>query len=78
MFSSFKIVERKFVVTAASILRPNTIYRVHVVVLPGSPDLVFRALITKGNGEHVASDRTNSADAGSSNHLLLKVCGILI
>lgn len=69
----FTFVYRKFVVTAGSTLRPNTIYRVHVVVLPGSPDLFINALITKGNGEHIASDRTNSADAGSSNNLLLKV-----
>jgi uncharacterized protein with PQ loop repeat len=55
------------------ILRPDTVYRVHVVVLPGSPDLVFKALITKGSGQHVASASSDSVDAGTSTHLLLKV-----
>lgn len=65
---------RNFVVTASAILRPDTVYRVHLVVLPGSPDLVFKALITKGSGQHVASaSSSDSVDAGTSNHLLLKV-----
>ncbi|XP_046648840.1 CD109 antigen-like [Daphnia pulicaria] len=68
-----RLLHPNFFVTASVILRPDTVYRVHVVVLPGSPDLVFKALITKGSGQHVASASSDSVDAGTSTHLLLKV-----
>ncbi len=64
---------RTFVATASRILRPNTVYRVHIVVLgDSSSDLVIKALITKGSGHHIASG-VQVADAGSSHDLLLKV-----
>lgn len=62
---------RTFVATASRIIRPDTIYRVSVAILPESTDLTVRALITKGRHQ-VASD-TQVFDSGSSHHLLLKV-----
>lgn len=58
--------------TASSVVRPNTVYRVNVVVLPASPDLILKAMIIKGRGHQIAS-ATDVADAGSSHDLLLKV-----
>lgn len=58
-------------ITAAKIVRPNTVYRVNVVVLPEAPDLNVRATITKGRHQ-IASDQ-QLADAGSNQVLLLQV-----
>jgi hypothetical protein len=59
-------------VTASTILRPESVYRIHVVVLPTSPDLIIKALITKGRDQHVASATSQHAiDAGTSSNLLL-------
>lgn len=63
---------RTFVATASRIVRPNTIYRVNVVVLPESPDLIIKAVIAKGGGHQIAS-ASQVAYAGSSHDLLLKV-----
>ncbi len=58
--------------TASRIVRPNTVYRVNVVVLPASPDLIIKAVITKGGGHQIAS-AAQVVDAGSSHDLFLKV-----
>ena len=63
---------RTFVATASRIVRPSTIYRVNVVVLPASPDLIIKAVITQSGGHQIAS-ASQIADAGSSRDLLLKV-----
>ena len=55
-----------------------SVYRIHVVVLPPSPNLVFKALITNRSGQHVASGiGQHAVDAGTSSNLLLKVLHIL-
>jgi hypothetical protein len=48
------------------------VYRVNVVVLPASPDLIVKAVITKGGGHQIAS-AAQVVDAGSSHDLFLKV-----
>jgi hypothetical protein len=60
------------VATASRIVRPNTIYRVNVIVLPASPDLIIKSVITQSGGHQIAS-ASQIADAGSSHDLLLKV-----
>uniref|UniRef100_A0A0P5Q5G8 Macroglobulin complement-related protein n=1 Tax=Daphnia magna TaxID=35525 RepID=A0A0P5Q5G8_9CRUS len=67
-----RLVHPTFVATASSVVRPNTVYRVNVVVLPASPDLILKAMIIKGRGHQIAS-ATDVADAGSSHDLLLKI-----
>lgn len=69
---NFLYKNRTFIATASRIVRPNTIYRLNVVVLPGSPDLILKAVIIQGAGHQIAS-ASEIADAGSSHNLLLKV-----
>ncbi len=64
--------KRTLVATASRIVRPNTIYRVNVVVLPDSPDLIVKAFITKGSGYQIAS-AVEIIDSGTSRNLLMKV-----
>ena len=67
------IIRRTFVATASKIVRPNTIYRVNVFVLPHQTEgMIVKALVTKDNGQHVAS-AIESIDSGMSHNLLLKV-----
>ena len=68
---------RIFVATASRILRPNTVYRVNIVLLPESADLVVKAVITKDSGQHIASG-VQVTNAGSSHDILLKVSGLFI
>ena len=65
-------ITRTFVATASRIVRPNTIYKVNVAVLPDSPDLIVKAYITKGSGHQIASV-VEIVDSGTSNNLLLPV-----
>ena len=58
--------------TASKIVRPNTIYRVNVFVLPETDAMIVKALVTKDNGQHVAS-AIETIDSGMSHNLLLKV-----
>lgn len=69
---NYCLLSRTFVATGSSILRPNTVYRVNIVLLPGSTELVIKALITKDN-EHQIASGVHIADFGSSHELLLKV-----
>lgn len=57
---------------ASRIIRPNTVYRVNVVVLPDSPSMIVKAFVSKGNG-HQVSSASEIVDTGTSNCLLLKV-----
>lgn len=63
---------RTFIATAPRIIRPTTVYKVNVVLLPSSTDLILKAVIIKGSGQQIASAVQN-ADAGASHDLLLKV-----
>ena len=58
-------------ITAAKTVRPNTIYRVNVVVLPEAPELNVKATITKGH--HQIASHQQLADTGSNTVLLLPV-----
>ena len=58
--------------TASKIVRPNTIYRVNVIVLPEANGMIIKNLVTKDNGQHVAS-ASETIDSGMSHNLLLKV-----
>jgi len=61
-------------VTASRIIRPGVIYRVNVAVFPESPDMIVRALITKGNDSHqVAASSSEIIDAGSNRLLSMQV-----
>lgn len=59
--------------TASRMVRPNTVYRVNVVVLPQSEGMIVKALITKDGGQHVAS-AAETVDSATSHDLLMKVC----
>jgi hypothetical protein len=63
---------RTFVATASKIVRPNTVYRVNMFVLPDADGLIVKALITKDGGQHIAS-AIETIDSGVSHNLLLKV-----
>ena len=58
--------------TASRNLRPNTVYRVNIVLLPDSTVLAIKAVITKDSRQHIASGDTE-VNAGSSYDILLKV-----
>ncbi len=64
---------RTFVATASKIVRPNTVYRVNMFVLPDAAEgMIVKALITKDGGQHIAS-AIETIDSGVSHNLLLKV-----
>lgn len=45
----------------------------NVVIFPESPDMIVRALITKGNSHQVAASSSELINAGSSHLLSMKV-----
>lgn len=64
--------KRSFVATASRMVRPNTVYRVNVIVLPQSEGMIVKALITKDGGQHIAS-AVDIVDSVTSHNLLMKV-----
>uniref|UniRef100_A0A0P5Q059 Macroglobulin complement-related protein n=1 Tax=Daphnia magna TaxID=35525 RepID=A0A0P5Q059_9CRUS len=69
-------IKPSFMATASRMVRPNTVYRVNVVVLPQSEGMIVKALITKDGGQHVAS-AAETVDSATSHDLLMKIPGTL-
>lgn len=64
-------IERTYLATASSIIRPGGLYRINAAVLPDSPDLIIRAVVTK-DGHQVASSN-EVVEAGSNQNIIMKV-----